>query len=219
MNVVRSLERSLERLLEGVLGRVFSGRLHASEIAGRIAREADLARFQHASGPATANTYVLTFNPDDIEGDGADLAASLTKSFADFVIESGLRLVGPPQVSIQVGDNVLPGQFLCHPEIVPGEEPTWGRLLSDTGALVISRNRNIIGRSPDADIVVDDENVSRRHALMWRGQKSVWVQDLGSANGTWVDETQLGNAPFEISSGSQLRLASTDFRFLEDTDA
>jgi hypothetical protein len=89
MNVARSLERRLERLLEGVFSRVFSGRLHASEIAGRIAREADLARFQHASGPGTANSYTLTFNPADIGSDDAELADSLTQSFAEYAADVG----------------------------------------------------------------------------------------------------------------------------------
>lgn len=209
----------MERLLEGVFGRVFSGRLHASEIATRIAREADLARFDHASGPATANSFTLTFNPKDIEGVGEDLAESLAASFSEYVVESGLRLVGPPHVTIRIDDDVVPGQFLCHLEIVPGEEKPWARLAGNTDTLLLRSNRSVIGRSPEADVTIVVDDISRRHALIWRAEGSAWIQDLGSANGTLVDSIPVGAEPIALSTGSNVQLSSHRFRFLEGVDA
>ena len=47
----------------------------------------------------------------------------------------------------------------------------------------------IIGRSPDADIRIEtDPYVSPRHARAWQDEYgSVWVEDLGSTNGTRVN--------------------------------
>jgi len=219
MNVARSLERRLERLLEGVFSRVFSGRLHASEIAGRIAREADLARFEHASGPGTANSYTLTFNPSDIDGDDSELEASLTRSFAEYAAEAGLRLVGPPAVSIATDERVVPGQFLCHPEIVPGPEATWARLIGDNETLEVRPNRAILGRSDEADVRVPVPEVSRSHALLWRSGGSAWVKDLGSANGTAVDGQRVDSNQVELSTGSVLQLANARYRFVKAADA
>jgi len=219
MNVARSLERRLERLLEGVFGRVFSGRLHASEIAARVAREADLARFEHISGPATANYFTLTFNPRDIDDAGAQLASTLTDSFSDYVIEAGLRLVGPPHVTIKVDESVLPGQFLCHLEIVPGEERPWARLTDASSTHHIRSNRSILGRSSEVDVILDFDDVSRSHALIFRAGGTPWIVDLGSANGTSVDGRSVGSDPVELVTGSSVQLSSHQFRFVEIADA
>jgi hypothetical protein len=219
MKAARSLERRLERLLEGVFSRVFSGRLHAAEIAGRIAREADLARFEHASGPGTANSYTLTFNPSDIDGDDTELEASLTRSFAEYAAEAGLRLVGPPVVSVTTDERVVPGQFLCHPEIVPGPEAPWARLIGDNETLEVRPNRAILGRSSEADVKIPVPEVSRSHALIWRSGGSVWVKDLGSANGTAVDGYRIGTDQVELSTGSVLQVANARYRFVKAADA
>ncbi|MDH3189220.1 MAG: FHA domain-containing protein [Acidimicrobiia bacterium] len=219
MNIARSLERRLERLLEGVFGRVFSGRLHASEIAGRVAREADLTRFEHESGPATANQYTLTFNPIDIDDEDSSLAASLTDTFAEYVIESGLRLVGPPRVIVWTSGDVVPGSFLCHPEIVPGTEAVWARLVGSAATYPIRHNRSVIGRSDAADVTIPADDVSRVHALIWRAEGSIWIKDLGSINGTVVDSMGVGQTPVQISTGSIVRLGTQTFRFLLGSDA
>jgi hypothetical protein len=70
----------------------------------------------------------------------------------------------------------------------------------------------VVGRSQDCELVLRDTSVSGRHArLSWRGDK-ILLEDLGSANGTWVDgkrirrtevrpgaEVTLGNAPLPWS--------------------
>ncbi len=45
----------------------------------------------------------------------------------------------------------------------------------------------IAGRSPEADIVLADDTVSRKHARFYRTRDLVWVRDLGSRNGTIVN--------------------------------
>jgi hypothetical protein len=71
----------------------------------------------------------------------------------------------------------------------------------------------VIGRSPDADLVVEDPAVSSRHAaIRWDGEQAVIV-DLGSANGTFVNSKKLsGYAP--LSNGDQLGFGRAHFIFL-----
>ncbi|HNN95834.1 MAG TPA: FHA domain-containing protein, partial [Pseudomonadota bacterium] len=45
----------------------------------------------------------------------------------------------------------------------------------------------IIGRSSDADIQVDRDSVSRRHARLARSEQGWTVADLQSTNGTYVN--------------------------------
>jgi hypothetical protein len=44
-----------------------------------------------------------------------------------------------------------------------------------------------IGRNPESDIIVDEEEVSRNHAVLIRGHADFFVQDLETANGTDIN--------------------------------
>jgi FhaA, N-terminal domain/FHA domain len=215
VSLAQNLERRLERLFDGAAGRVFSGRLHPAEIAGRLAREADLSRYQHESGPATANRYVLTVSPSDLDVDPATLERELETALAEHAAAAGLLFEGPPTVLITTSDRVTAGQFDVLPSIEPGELPPWSRLTGKSGSYAIGANRVTIGRSEDSVLVIPHESISRRHALVWRAGGDAWIRDLGSANGTWVDGVRIGSEPVPLPSGAVVGLAELRFRFLE----
>jgi hypothetical protein len=55
----------------------------------------------------------------------------------------------------------------------------------------LTRERTVVGRSPQADIRINDSRVSREHcAIEVRGDK-VYVVDLGGSNGTWIGRTKI----------------------------
>jgi pSer/pThr/pTyr-binding forkhead associated (FHA) protein len=72
-----------------------------------------------------------------------------------------------------------------------------------------------IGRSEEADIVLPYDNVSRKHALIWRSEGRSWIRDLGSSNGTSVDGSAVGDRPVPLVSGAVVSLAGHRYRFLE----
>lgn len=49
----------------------------------------------------------------------------------------------------------------------------------------------ILGRSQDSDIVLTDHRLTRQHARLERDNQGYWVTDLGTTNGTWLDEERL----------------------------
>lgn len=215
MNVVRNLERRLERLLEGVAGRVFSGRVHPSELAGKLAREADFARFEHFTGPATANLFVIQVNPDDLSVETSKLEKMLAAEMTAYTAEEGLRLEGPVSVRIEPSDRATSGQVNCHVEVVPGPPVVWARLTANGESLDIGRNRAAIGRASDADVVVPHDDISRRHALIYRERGQTWLRDLSSANGTFVDGTRIDSRPILVQPGSMVGLSEHRYRFRE----
>ena len=215
MSVARKLERRLEKIFDTVAGKVFSGRLHPSEMSGRLAREADFARFEHEAGPATANRYVIVLNPRDITPNRKEMTSTLRDQLEAHITEEGLRLEGPLAVAIEASEDVRPGEMACHVEVEPGEQVPWARLIGHQMTYPVGRNRSLIGRSPGADTVIDHDDVSRRHALIFRESGSVWITDLGSANGTAVDGHPIGSMPVKLVSGSVVSLAGHDYRFRE----
>lgn len=59
------------------------------------------------------------------------------------------------------------------------------------------QSRVVVGRSRDADLQVDDPNVSRRHAVLYWEADRVYVKDLGSTNGTLVNGRPVTSGPVD----------------------
>lgn len=79
-----------------------------------------------------------------------------------------------------------------------------------TGRIVeVNKDRFVIGRDEDADLQLPDEKLSRKHAsLTAHGEGRVMLQDLGSTNGTYVDDKKLTH-PHELQGGEQIRVGDT----------
>jgi pSer/pThr/pTyr-binding forkhead associated (FHA) protein len=67
-----------------------------------------------------------------------------------------------------------------------------------------------IGRSPDSDIQIESDDVSRHHATLSPGTSGAVLCDLGSVNGTTVNGTRLqANVPVRVGTGDNILIAST----------
>lgn len=67
-----------------------------------------------------------------------------------------------------------------------------------------------VGRSQELGIVLEDGEVSRRHARISPSSGSVVVEDLGSRNGSFVNEQPI-DGPREIRPGDRVRIGLTVF--------
>jgi hypothetical protein len=70
-----------------------------------------------------------------------------------------------------------------------------------------------IGRGGQNDIAIStDEYASARHARFEPRQDGVWVQDLGSTNGTFLNGARLDH-PRRLTEGDIVRVGETDLRY------
>jgi hypothetical protein len=75
-------------------------------------------------------------------------------------------------------------------------------------------DRTMIGRSPECDIFLDDVTVSRKHALLVRGEEGRWtIEDQGSLNGTFLNRKRIDSAPLE--GGDEVQIGKYRLTFLE----
>src|SRR5215467_1737428 len=70
----------------------------------------------------------------------------------------------------------------------------------------------IIGRSSKADIQIDQESVSRNHAKIVNTGKSIILRDLGSTNGTYVNDDLIDE--YVLRDGDLNKIGRTIFKFL-----
>ncbi|MEE4423307.1 FHA domain-containing protein [Streptomyces bugieae] len=184
------------------------------------------------SGPTTRACDVLVTAPAGtaLAAVAGSLAASVAGPGADTGAGGGS---GP--VVLYAGTERLDPQraALGEPPLIdgavlslqgPGPAPAHGlphgtarlRVISgpDAGGVHLLHGGQIrIGRSADADVPLDDPDVSRLHcAVTVEPDGSVHVADLRSTNGTAVDGTGLGDLPAPLPAGALLRIGESTLR-------
>jgi hypothetical protein len=76
---------------------------------------------------------------------------------------------------------------------------------------VLDKRRSVLGRSRDADVQIEDANVSRRHAEVVQEGSAFWVVDLGSTNGTEVNGRRVQRA--KLDEGTSFTIGETTITF------
>lgn len=74
----------------------------------------------------------------------------------------------------------------------------------------VSKDRFLIGRGKHCDLVVDSAKVSREHAAIVREADGWYLEDLGSANGTWFQRARIDRR--RIENGDEFFICSEKIR-------
>ena len=75
------------------------------------------------------------------------------------------------------------------------------------GRLTLEEGEHVVGRDPDAEIFLNSDGVSRRHARIAIAADRATIEDLGSKNGTFVGDQRVeGTKP--LSDGDIIRVGS-----------
>ncbi|AHY45310.1 FHA domain [Rubrobacter radiotolerans] len=106
------------------------------------------------------------------------------------------------------GRSAKPGRT---PEILVEES----NVLPSDASYPLSSDSTEVGRSSEGEIVLKgDEYASGRHARFTRHGGLLYVEDLGSTNGTYVNGSKaVGATP--LRDGDEIKIGSTVFRFVE----
>jgi hypothetical protein len=73
-------------------------------------------------------------------------------------------------------------------------------------------NGALLGRGDDADIVLEDSFASSRHARLAPHGEVIVLEDLGSTNGTYLNDEPL-RGPQPLHPGDRIRIGDSDFTF------
>ena len=119
---------------------------------------------------------------------------------------------------------MVPGEYDDETEL-RREEPTrlsraWPELAWNDEAgphKCVVTGRTTLGSAPGAQVRIADREVSRLHAELEPTDRGTWVRDLGSRNGTFVDDLQVGAAM--LPDGARIRVGGTDIMLRYPTEA
>lgn len=104
-------------------------------------------------------------------------------------------------------------------EVEPGIDVPGASLVIRSGGgragevFPVDGERLAIGRSPDAPIFLDDVTVSRNHALLVTRNDGIYIDDLGSLNGTYVNRHRVESR--KLDDGDEIQVGKYKLSFLE----
>ena len=228
MPILRDFERRLEGLVEGFFTKAFRSGVQPVELGKRMLREMDANQTIGVHDVWVPNRYVFVMSPEDrakFEQAEQRLAAELKQLVTEGAGERGWKLVGPPEIAFETDEELGRGEFRCEPQLVEGpDRPLTGEMERVGNALLylihngqpsatypIDKPVVTIGRLSDCDVVVSDPGASRHHAEI-RAQDGAYVlADLGSTNGTKVNEATISER--ELAQGDRITIGRTVLEF------
>jgi len=72
----------------------------------------------------------------------------------------------------------------------------------------LSKPEMVLGRGDDVDIIIDDDAISRHHArIVTKADHTVWIEDLGSKNGTYLEGEKVTR--IELHDGDRVQVGSS----------
>lgn len=71
----------------------------------------------------------------------------------------------------------------------------------------------LVGRHQEADVLLQSAEVSRKHAVLLLKEQALWVQDLNSSNGTFVNDLRI-ETESPLQEGDIVQFASFKFSVL-----
>jgi pSer/pThr/pTyr-binding forkhead associated (FHA) protein len=142
----------------------------------------------------------------------------LLYGFILYVVRSATKdMGGAPQESIILGAAeaaALRAELGVQDEAKPAQFLVLDAPNRKKGSTIDVASPTVVGRDPGSGIRLDDDEfASARHARIEPRADGVWVEDLGSTNGTFVNGERI--TAERLNAGDVLRVGQTELRLQE----
>jgi len=218
-------ENGVERAVNNVFAKTFRSELKPVELASRLRREVDeKAAVLDRNRTVVPNEFTIELSTpdyDQVEAWGAEtLADEFAANVTDYAAGQRYAFVGPVTVSFAEDTELEAGRFEVRSATVRGAvapattaapSPRHPLLDIDGQRYLLTGPVTVIGRGSEADIIVDDPGVSRRHLEIRVTADSVVATDMGSTNGLFVEGHKVPAAT--LLDGNTLTIGRTRILF------
>lgn len=237
MGLLDKVERGIEKAVRGVFSTGSRAQVEPVEIASRLRREVDNKALTVAAGRTLApNVFDVQLSDDDFKRAqdwGTPLAEELCDVVINHVRSQGYTLQGSVRISFRRAEELRAGDFEIassteksrtagsaapapRPNLpaAPNRPPVRLQPVLDIDGQRYSLNAPsiVLGRSSEADILVDDTGVSRRHLEIRTASGVTTAVDLGSTNGSYVNGHKVAGST-ELTDGSTITMGRTKIIF------
>jgi hypothetical protein len=233
MGLLDKVERGIEKAVRGVFSTGSRAQVEPVEIASHLRREVDNKAITIAAGRTLApNVFDVLLSDDDFQRAqewGTPLAEELCDVVINHVRSQGYTLQGPVRISFRrdeerrAGDFEIKSRTEKSPAASAPEQPAQGGMPAaptrqparmqpvldiDGQRYSLNAPSIVLGRSSEADILIDDTGVSRRHLEIRTGSGTAQAVDLGSTNGSYVNGHKVVGSS-ELTDGSTITMGRT----------
>jgi predicted component of type VI protein secretion system len=195
----------------------------------------DAHRRSSLSSTYVPNEYIVWLSPED-RRQLAPIESSLIEELSAYLLEHAraerLALVSAPSVELRTDPRLALGDCGIEVNLIDQSPPQLAELRAggpasvggrglDAGQayLTVGGSRHaigphgaVIGRSPDADVVLSSTDVSRRHAEIVPDAAGWLLVDLGSTNGLRLNSRSVG-VPTLLTDGDVIEIGSFELAF------
>ena len=203
MSIFDRFESAVERGVNGAFSRVFRSGIKPVDITTAIRRAMDESVQEvSATRIIAANHFTVYASRTDLTSLEASLdvlADEFAQQATEHASSNGYSLLGPVTIEF----------------IADASEPS-GTLDVDGDKWLLTEPVTVIGRGSEADIVVNDSGVSRRHLELRITPTGVIATDLGSTNGSFVEGHRIDAAT--LLDGNQIVIGRTKILFWTHPD-
>ncbi|GAB3100913.1 FhaA domain-containing protein [Isoptericola nanjingensis] len=226
MGALDRFEKGVERVMNNAFAKVGrNSEIKPVELASRLRREIDdRAAVVGRDRTVVPNEFTIELSSADfsqIDAWGAEtMADELATNLTEYAASQHYAFVGPVSVSFEEHEDLPGGRFQLRSATVRGNvapatsaAPSTRHPLIDIDGqrYLLTGPVTVIGRDAEADIVVDDPGVSRRHLEIRVTPDGVVATDLGSTNGLFVEGHQVPAAT--LLDGNTLTIGRTRIMF------
>jgi hypothetical protein len=237
MGMLDKVERGIEKAVRGVFSTGSRAQVEPVEIASRLRREVDHKAITIAAGRTLApNVFDVRLSDDDFKRAqewGTPLAEELCDVVINHVRSQGYTLRGSVRISFRRDEEIRAGDFEIDSKTekasgsaaappaprsnvpaAPSRQPVRLQPVLDIDGQRYSLNAAsiVLGRSSEADILVDDTGVSRRHLEIRTTNGTTEAVDLGSTNGSYVNGHKVVGS-VDLTDGSTITMGRTKIIF------
>lgn len=204
--------------MNGAFAKTFRSGLQPIEITSALRRELDTnAAVVSRDRILVPNNFVVHLSPVDyarMTGLGPVLIDDLTRLVQQHATAQHYQFAGSISITLTEDSALTAGMIQVDSETDKGPV-SWIPVLDIAGKRYpLVKARTVIGRGREADIMVDDASISRKHVeVLWDGSRAE-VHDLGSTNGSKLDGQPVTTAILEPDSAIDIGRTRIVFRVL-----
>ncbi|WP_062464998.1 FhaA domain-containing protein [Demequina soli] len=225
MGVLDRFERGVENVMQNAFARTFKSGVKPVELAAAVKRECDARAAVVDRGRTVApNEYAIALSPADmatVDQWGADaLRHELVDSLRTHAERQRYSFVGTVDVAFDTDETLATGRYAVVSRTTRGpvapvtnsnQGSRYPLIDIDGTRYYLTGEATTLGRGSESDIVVDDSGVSRRHVRLEVTDHGTILTDLGSTNGTFIEDQRVSEAT--LLDGNAITIGRTTIMY------
>lgn len=215
LGLIQDFEKRLQSVVEVSLARTFRSGIEPVELSRRVMREMYDNKMVSVGRVIAPNRFIISLAQMDMEKFRpieSQLKTELVRTLNQYAAQEGWTLMGPIEILLESDPDQAVGTQHIRCETAERPVADSGILISPDGQRIELSDRLSFGRSHDCDVILQDHNCSRHHAEVRKVDEGFEVVDLGSTNGTFINNVQVQRQV--LREGDALRMGRTTFRFV-----